>query len=296
MNIKKLLGNMSPENRQELIMELGNYANEQGALREDAIQLSPMSDFTDEARDRVKNWGKMQGMSTGFPSIDKLTMGLVGGEVIVVAGKTSMGKTTLAINISNKVALGGIPVLFVTLEMTHAEVTSRYMHINGGETDRYYDVAGLTLFQANDELNWQSIDPLINKAIQEMNVGLVVIDHLHYFTRDLENVSEDLGRISKELKKNAVRHNIPVILISHVRKTGEGREATMEDLRSSSYIAQDADIVLMVGRPPEDSHHTYVKIEKNRNRGFDSENNKAQLYNEGIKLLEINESYKDIPL
>lgn len=281
---------MSPEKRQELLIELGNYAGEQVDLKEKAIKLALMSDYTEEAIIRNKNWGKLQGLSTGYKSLDKLTLGLVGGEMIVVAGKTSNGKTTLSINIANRVALKGVPVLFVTLEMTHAEIASRYMRINGGDTDDYNKVASLTLFQANDELNWQSIDPLIERAVEEMKIGLVVIDHLHYFTRDLEHVAEDLGRISKELKKNANRYKIPVILISHVRKTGEGREATIEDLRSSSYIAQDADIVLMVGRSNEKPDHTNVKIEKNRNRGYDTEDNIATLKNKDIRLYDMSET------
>lgn len=289
MNVKKLIQNISPEDRQALLMELGNYSDEQTNMSEDAIKLALMEDYTEEARDRVKNWGKLQGLSSGYHALDKLMLGLVGGEMIVIAGKTSMGKTTLAINISNRVALHGVPVLFVTLEMTHPEITSRYMRINGGDTDKYHRVATTTLFQANDELNWQSIDPLIEKAVEEMKVGLVVIDHLHYFTRDLEHVAEDLGRISKELKKNANRYKIPVILISHVRKTGEGREATMEDLRSSSYIAQDADIVLMVGRSKDNPQWTNVRIEKNRNRGFDPENNVAQLMSKDIRLYDQSE-------
>lgn len=291
--LKKYVASLSPEKRNELIMLLGNYADEQTKMNAAAIELSLMSDYTDEAKDRVANWGKMQGLSTGYPSLDKMMLGLVGGEMTVVAGKTSMGKTTLAINIANRVALQDVPVLFVTLEMTHAEITSRYMRINGGMSEKYQKVASTTVFQANDELNWQSIDPLIAKAVDEMRVGLVVIDHLHYFTRDLEHVAEDLGRISKELKKNANRYKIPVILISHVRKTGDHREATMEDLRSSSYIAQDADIVLMVGRSKEMPNYTNVKIEKNRNRGFDPEDNIATLINRDIRLFDVKEVIED---
>lgn len=292
-HLKKMVENLTPEKRNELLMLLGNYADEQTQLTAKNIELALMAEYTDEAEERVRNWGKLVGLSTGYPSLDRMMLGLAPGEMTVVAGKTSNGKTTLAINIANRVALQDVPVLFVTLEMTHAEITSRYMRINGGMSENYQKVAATTVFQANDELNWQSIDPLIEKAVEEMNVGLVVIDHLHYFTRDLENVAEDLGRISKELKKNANRYKIPVILISHVRKTGEGREATMEDLRSSSYIAQDADIVLMVGRSQDWANETNVRIEKNRNRGFDPENNVATLKNLDIRLFDPSEAVID---
>lgn len=250
-------------------------------------QVASMSDYTDEAVERFKNWGKVQGISSGFKSVDRLTKGFVGGEMIIVAGKTSYGKTTLAMNVVNRMALEGKKILFVTLEMTHAELTSRFMYINGGNNLQFNEVAINVLFQKNDELNWNDIDGLIQKARDELQVDMVVIDHLHYFTRELENVAEDLGRISKEIKKNAIRHNIPIILISHVRKTFNNEVATMDDLRGSSYIAQDADIVLMVGRDP-DTGEMIVKIEKNRNRGFDArdDNDMVTLGFEETKLTE----------
>jgi replicative DNA helicase len=258
------------------------------------MSLVMMNEFTDEAVEKYKSFGQMQGLSTGFEKLDRLTMGLSPGELVMLAGKTSRGKTTLALNIANRVALAGKTVLFVTLEMTHAEITQRVMFINdcvGDQlNDKYQDVAARIVFQATDELKWDSIDKLMEKAKLEMGVDLVVIDHLHYFTRELQNVAEDLGRITKEFKKNAIRHKVPVILISHVRKTGDDKEATMEDLRGSSYMAQDADIVLMVGRMEDQPQYTYVKIEKNRNRGFDYERNKIQLYTDKIKI------YNEMPL
>lgn len=258
----------------EIISDATNQLDVIGrANTAEKYQVASMSDYIEQAKHRFKNWGKVQGMSSGFKSVDRLTKGFVGGEMIIVAGKTSYGKTTLAMNIANRVALQDKKVLFVTLEMTHAELTSRFMFINGGDNENFNNVAINVLFQKNDELGWTDIDGLIQKAIDELNVDMVIIDHLHYFTRELDNVAEDLGRISKEIKKNAIRHNIPVILISHVRKTFQNEEATMDDLRGSSYIAQDADIVLMVGRD-KDSGDMYVKIEKNRNRGFDARDDK----------------------
>lgn len=252
----------------------------------DNYEFKMLSEYTEEAQEYYKNFGQMQGMSSGYQKLDDLSKGLVGGELTILAGKTSHGKTTLAINIANAVAMDGQPVLFVSLEMTQAQITSRFMQINGGdETEDYARVAALTLVQSSNELTWKHVDGLIEKAIEEMGIKLVVIDHLHYFTRELEHVAEDLGRITKELKKNAIRHNLPVILISHVRKGTRGNDnSSIEDLRGSSYIAQDADIVLMVSRYREDPHGIQVKIEKNRNRGFDYNNDEAKLYFSDVKI------------
>lgn len=235
--------------------------------KQNKYQVASMLDYIEESKDRYKNWGKMQGLSTGFPSIDRLTLGLAGGELVIVAGPTSRGKTLLSMNIANNVAKKGGRILFVTLEMTHAELTSRYMFANGGwESEDFSTVAANTIFQQNDELDWQDIDGLIQNAKEQLDVDLVIIDHLHYFTRELQNVAEDLGRITKEFKKNAIRYDIPVILISHIRKLAKDEELSGDSLRGSSLIAQDADIVLMVNRDPE-TNAMGILIDKNRNRG-----------------------------
>lgn len=280
--VKQLLEEMTPDERTDMLADMLTAPDSEI----NQIELTMMADYTEAAEERAKNFGQMQGLSTGYDKLDRMMKGLVGGELTVLAGKTSHGKTTLAMNIANHVALTGKTVLFVTLEMTKAEITSRYMFINGGNTDDYQLAAALTVFQTTTDLNWRSIDGLMQKAKEEMNVDLVVIDHLHYFTRELENVAEDLGRITKELKKNAINHEVPVILISHVRKTTKGGSAgaSIEDLRGSSYIAQDADIVLMVGRDRRTPEMMDVKIEKNRNRGFDYDADTASLYLDKIKI------------
>lgn len=282
--LKIKLEKMNPEKRKEILDYLLGFEVDQGKAKANQFNFVLMDEFTEAARERFKNFGKMQGLSSGYLKLDALTRGFVGGELTVISGKTSYGKTTVAINIANKVALGGVPVLFITLEMTKDEITSRFMNINGGETDEYLQAANMIAYQVTDELDWQSVDGLVSKFCREFEKGLIVIDHLHYFTRELDNVAEDLGRITKEFKKNAIRHNVPVILISHVRKGSRNKEADIEDLRGSSLIAQDSDIVLMVGRNMNVQEDLRLRIYKNRNRGYDMANDTAEMYLEGIKL------------
>jgi replicative DNA helicase len=227
-------------------------------------QFISAMELADQVEESYANWGKMQGISTGYRSIDRMTMGLVGGELSVIGGATSMGKTALAINLAAKVMEQGHNVLFVTLEMTKTEAGTRFRHIAGSK-DAYDELAPYLIFQKRDDLNWRSIDGLVAQAIANAGIEMVVIDHLHYFTRELQNVAEDLGNITKELKKNAIRHNIPVILLSHTRKS-QGTKTDISDLRGSSYIAQDADIVLMVERDRDLPRNIAVTLEKNRNR------------------------------
>lgn len=230
-------------------------------------QVSSMIDYVDASKERFENWGKMQGLPTGFPALDRLTLGLNEGELVIVAGPTSRGKTLLSMSISNNVAKMGGRVLFVTLEMTKEELTSRYMYVNGGwDSEDFGLVAANTIFQDNDELDWKDIDGLIQNAKEQLDVDLVVIDHLHYFARDLRNASEELGQITMKFKKNAIRHKVPIILISHIRKMQKDEDLSGDALRGSSLIAQDSDIVLLVNRDPE-TNQMGILIDKNRNRG-----------------------------
>ena len=264
--ISEATANGTLEDALAVVQEQIDSVNKVGG-KQNKYQVASMLDYVDASKERFEHWGEMQGLSTGFPSIDKLTLGLLGGELIIIAGPTSKGKTLLSMNIANNVAKKGGRVLFVTLEMTHEELTSRYMFANGGwDTNDFATVAANTIFQVNDELDWQDVDGLMQNAKEQLDVDLVIIDHLHYFTRELQNVAEDLGRITKEFKKNAKRYNIPVILISHIRKLAQGEELSGDSLRGSSLIAQDSDIVLMVNRDPE-TNQMGIMIDKNRNRG-----------------------------
>lgn len=275
---KHFLESLSEQERHDLWFALAT--EETSASLREQIELVHIAELERDIEEQYKSYGKFRGISTGYRQLDHFTKGLVGGEMIVLAGRTSHGKTTLATNITYNVAKTGKTVLFVTLEMTHTELGSRLRHIHGEP------ISLPILFQKNDELNWQSIDALLENA-KDNGVELVVIDHLHYFTRELDNVAEDLGRITKEMKKNAIRHNLPIVLISHVRKQlNGGRRSTIEDLRGSSLIAQDADIVLMVHRSQEEPQFLDVTIEKNRNRGFDPNDNLATYKFDGTTITE----------
>ena len=160
------------------------------------LEFEMLADYHDEIEFRMKNWGKIMGLHTGNWVLDRMTMGLAPGELIVIGGATSNGKTALSMNIAANIAKQGKSVLFVTLEMTHGEAGVRFRKILGEEQ---YDKCGATIFfQKNDELSWHSIDGLIRKAKEEADCELVVIDHLHYFTRAIQNIADDLGNITKE--------------------------------------------------------------------------------------------------
>lgn len=266
--VKEKYKQLKPREREEFELFLLESESDQAEKFRQEYKLSMLADYYDQIEEDYLNWGKMCGISTGFPTVDRMTMGLVGGEMIVIGGATSTGKSALGINITTKVAIGGRNVLYVTLEMTKRQLGVRIKHIIGDNPATYTACQSRIFFQEQDEMNWQSIDGLMETAKKQAGAELVVIDHLHYFTRELKNVAEDLGNITKEFKKNAIRHDLPVILISHTRKSEKSHETStgINDLRGSSYIAQDADIVLMVDRDVEIQDKIVVSLEKNRNR------------------------------
>lgn len=255
----------TPKQRQELEEFVLGIAADTSVTNRRQFEYDSMDGWLDEIEERYKNWGKMVGLSTHYWPIDLMTMGLAPGEVTVVGGATSNGKTAFCINVAANLAREGKRVLFVTLEMTQAELGSRFRKILGSDFES--SMANI-FFQKSDELDWRSVDGLMKKAKEEAEVDLVVIDHLHYFSRSLQNVAEDLGNITKEFKKNAIRHRLPVILISHTRKGSDSSSTKtgINDLRGSSYIAQDADIVLMVERDRDFKDKIIIRLEKNRNR------------------------------
>jgi len=262
--IIQLIEDSQPKDQEAIKDHILGLTALEAVNRHKQYELVMMGDYTEAAAYRNANWNKPLGITTGLIEFDDMTMGLAPGELTVIGGATSNGKTMLAANIAANVAYKGVSVLFVSMEMTHQELTSRFMKMSG---DHYEDIAGRIVFQKDDELNWQSVDGLIEQAVNQIGAGLIIIDHLHYFSRDVQNVAEDLGRVTKEFKKNAIRHQVPVILLSHTRKTSPERKntTTIDDLRGSSYIGQDADIVVMVRRDQE-NEAMELKLEKNRNR------------------------------
>jgi replicative DNA helicase len=211
-----------------------------------------------------------------------MTLGLGIGELVILGGYTSRGKTQLAVNIAWNVAAEGKSVLFVTLEMTKAQLTSRFMRL--GEIDANTPI----FFQAMDVLEIEHIGDLIRRA-KEDGVGLVVIDHLHYFARG-KNMLEQVGLASREFKRFALTYELPVLLLSQLsrpidKKVGRLPVPGLSSLKESGYVEQDADIVLMVHRDlPDDEADTgidenevVVVQRKNRPRGMRRGHNLAQL-------------------
>lgn len=232
--------------------------------------------------------GQLAGLSCGYASVDKLLQGLVPGEVTVISGKTSHGKSQLAVNIAYRVAhKQDIPVLYISLEQTKVEVVDRLMSLQKSRTGN--DSLGMlpVMLQDKPDLTPEEVEPLIAYAAAD-GIGLVIIDHLHMWIRG-EEATGKAAMISQAIKQSALKHEVPILALAQLRKTN-GRYPDIDDLKDSVVLGQDADIVLLVHRPKMDDpdgageDNLTVNICKNRNRGFNPMKSLATLKVEGVVL------------
>jgi replicative DNA helicase len=222
-----------------------------------------------------QNQGLLTGLSTGFVDFDKMTTGLHEGEMIVVAARPSMGKTSLAMNIAEHVALEvKVPVGVFSLEMTAEQLVLRMLcsrsRVNlrnvrdGFLAERDFPkltgaagkLAAAPLFV--DDSSALSILQLRAKARrlwQQYGIKLFVVDYLqllHSNSRRAENRQQEIAEISGGLKALAKELKVPVLVLSQLNreleKRGPGERPRLSDLRESGAIEQDADLVGLLYR------------------------------------------------
>lgn len=250
---------------------------------ESKFEIVDLQPYMTQAREHREPEGTIKGLSTGLKKVDDMTRGFVPGELMIVSGQTSHGKTQLSNNIMLNAALSGHKVMFITMEMTKQETADRFNLLTNDQ-----DIGeGKIFLNMRADLAYTDITKLIEKA-KEKGCSLVVIDHLHYFSRSVENATQEVSKIVKEFKGAAVVFEMPIILICHVRKMPPKKHPTIEDLRDSSLIAQDADMVLIVWRDesPEALNPNEVEVTLWKNRNRQKKHRRDFLYADGMKLVE----------
>lgn len=282
------LRDWNQEDRKELRTRLFDelYDAEEDAAEQ--AELVPLEGSSEELEEWLKNDGKLRGLTTGYWTLDRMTAGLCGGDLDIIAAPSSVGKTLLAVNMMARQIALDHKVAFVTLEMSQRSILQRLYSIM---TPRYFDsLMGEKpiLVQKQDRIPYESIKYSIKQA-KEWGAEVFYIDHLHYFSRSMQNQAEGLGMITQEFKILAKEFDIPVVLISQMRKT-EGQRPTGDDLRGSALIKQDADIVLILDRDENDMNgrdsHVRVTLDKNRDRLIWGIGSDVKLRKNGLDLVE----------
>jgi replicative DNA helicase len=259
------------------ILEVGEQGTRHGSGLED---MKPILGKVIERIDylfRRDNPSDVTGIPTGFHDLDNMTAGLQPGELIIVAGRPSMGKTAFAINIAENVALETLlPVAVFSMEMGGAQLAMRMLG-SVGRVNQHKMRTG----KLNDE-EWQRLSTAMGKlhdvpmfidetpALNSLELrsrarrlwrqfggklGLVVVDYLQLMSAanpsQGENRATEISEISRSLKALAKELSVPVIALSQLSRAVEQRnekKPMMSDLRESGAIEQDADVILFIYR------------------------------------------------
>ncbi|HHX14123.1 MAG TPA: replicative DNA helicase [Clostridiales bacterium] len=247
-----------------------------------------------------KNGGGMTGLETGFIDLDLVTSGLQRSDLIVIAARPGMGKTSFALNIAHQTAVKNqAGVLIFSLEMSKEQLGMRLLSMESRIELQYLRTGNLQ----SPQDKWKKINSAINKLLEgrifiddtagisimemrnkcrrlksENKLDLIVIDYLQLMQYDgrVENRQQEITALTRQLKQLAREMDCPVILLSQLsrapeQRTGDQRRPVLSDLRESGAIEQDADIVIFLYRDDYYNQDTLtpniceVNIAKHRN-------------------------------
>ena len=240
------------------------------------------------------------GVSTGFIDIDKRTAGLHGSELILIAARPGMGKTSFALNIAQNVAIkGGVPVAIFSLEMPGIQLANRMLaseamvsseKIKKGDlkSDDWDKVGGAVDALSTAEIyiddssgiTMPEIGARCRRLKAEKGLGLIVIDYIQLMNSKTSDRQQAISEISRSMKILAKDLNVPVIALSQLNRDVEKRdnkEPRLSDIRESGSIEQDADVVMFLSREgyynpeTEEPNKTKCIFAKHRNGEVGSE-------------------------
>jgi len=266
----------------------------------------PIDNLLTEAFERIdelhKHGGKLRGLPTGFPDLDNILAGLQKSDLIILAARPSVGKTSLALDIARQAAIKSKEgVGLFSLEMSKEQLVDRLLcsqsHVNlwkmrtGKLSDREEDNDFTRIGEAMGQLSEAPIyidDSPISSIMEirtksrrlqmEKGLGLIVIDYLQLMEgrgRYGDNRVQEVAEISRGLKAIARELNIPVLALSQlsraVEQTGGPAIPRLAHLRESGSIEQDADVVMFIYRKAADRHYSRDDLPE-------AEKNLAQIY------------------
>ena len=254
-------------------------------IKRDYVHISVAVKESDEKIMRAyANQGELTGISSGFMQMDEKTDGWQSSDLVIIAGRPSMGKTSFALSLLKNAAVDKkIPIAFFSLEMSRNQLADRLISnvtgiegkkINRGQFsdeefvkyDRYLgalqkapiyidDTPGLSVFELRTKAR---------RLVREHDVKLIIIDYLQLMNANgmrFSSRQEEVSIISRSLKGLSKELNIPILALSQLNRSVENREGLegkrpqLSDLRESGAIEQDADMVLFVHRP--EYYHIY---------------------------------------
>ena len=273
------------------------FAITQDRLRGGFLPIDGILHETFKNLDRIaSNPGSVTGVASGLIDLDEITSGFQKGELVIIAGRPSMGKTALALSIMRNAAIDfKVPVGMFSLEMANHQLAQRLLCAEGRVDSHLVRTGKLpknqwknlslavgSLAEAEiylDDTPAITVLELRAKARRlkaEKNLGLIIIDYLQLMQgpRNIESRQQEISNISRSLKALAKELDIPVIALSQLSRAVEQRSEhrpQLSDLRESGAIEQDADVVIFLyrswvySREEEDKGRAQAIIAKQRN-------------------------------
>ena len=251
----------------------------QNNMKQDYTQVAPVvKDAVQILQRAAANKGGLTGIPTGYTGMDEMTSGWQPSDLVIIAGRPAMGKTSFALSIAKNVAVDyNVPVGFFSLEMSNVQLVNRLI-------SNVCEISGKKILNGQLEpSDWEKLDKRIGKLteapiyvddtpglsvfelrtkarrlVRDKGVKIIMIDYLQLMNANgmkFGSRQEEVAKISQSLKGLAKELNVPVLALSQLSRNVEGREGLegkrpqLSDLRESGAIEQDADMVLFVHRP-----------------------------------------------
>ncbi|MEI7513029.1 MAG: replicative DNA helicase [bacterium] len=286
------------------------------------VHLAEELDKAWERLDKMhKEKGVLRGVPTGFKELDKKLSGLQNSDLIILAARPSVGKTSLALNIACNAAIRhNVGTAIFSLEMSSAQLVDRMLSAESKVDAWKLRTGGLRLEEEFAKIR-DTLDPLSKAPIyiddqagnnilrmrsvarrikMEKGLGLIIVDYLQLMsptsTKNSDNMVQQVTEISRSLKQLAKELDVPVLALSQLSRAVEARggKPRLSDLRDSGSIEQDADVVIFIHRDDkgkdeaEKTNIAEIMIEKHRNGPTGT----VKLYFDGDKttFLDIDES------
>lgn len=243
---------------------------------------------------------------TCLPTLDGMIGGFEPGRLYVLSAMTKAGKTTMAQTFMHNLGKQKIPSMIFSYEMGWREVAEIFggMDVVDHVKTELPVYVPTELHRGGGDLQFAWLFEAMAKAIEEKGVKLAVIDHLHFLLplKDFNNTSFLIGGIVREIKRMAVALNLPIILIAHTQKIMDDKVPDWTMIRDSSFITQEADMVMMMYRikskeaamkQTDDGtndvylNKTILSVELNRMGG---KTGKVKLRHNGAKFEELTEA------
>lgn len=251
----------------------------QNNMKKDYVQVDPVIIKAIEMLQKAaQTAGGLTGVPTGYTKLDEKTSGWQKSDLVIIAGRPAMGKTSFALSLAKNIAVDyQIPIAFFSLEMSNVQLVNRLISnvcsisgskmLNGqlshdewerldkdirklqGSPIYIDDTPGLSIFELRTKAR---------RLVREKGVKIIMIDYLQLMNANgmrFGSRQEEVAKISQSLKGLAKELDIPILALSQLNRTVEGREGVegkrpqLSDLRESGAIEQDADMVMFVHRP-----------------------------------------------